>query len=115
MYSSFFFGWLSESSVLKLALDLSVSAREADEVERVLLAFRGTVATNARAGALLCDRTQLRVHVAAEADSFDSQLPKAVLETAELLQRQCASADTLEQAVAQRALRILRRLLEEVR
>ena len=103
-----------QSSVLKLSLDLSVSTREAEVVERVVLALRGTVATNARAGALLCDRSNLRVHVAADSDTFDARLPKAVLETAESMQRECASPEVSQQAVAQRALIILKRLLAEV-
>ncbi len=103
-----------QSTVVKLSLDLSVTAREANQVDRVLLTLRGTEATNARAGALLCDRSKLRVHIAADSDAFASCLPKAVLETAALLQQESGSLEVSQQAVAQRAIIILKRLLEEV-
>ena len=101
------------TSVVKVSLDMAVSLDEDEEVERLVCALRGTDAMSARAGAVVCDRSRLRI-VATASDSLSGDLPRAVLDTAAQLQQEIAAADGDQRHRAERALVILKRLLREV-
>jgi DNA repair exonuclease SbcCD nuclease subunit len=96
------------STVLKMTLDLTVSFAEMERIDSILSSLRGTEAINGRAGALVCDRSNLRV---APGDiDLDGPWPDAVREAAACLKEEAKAS-----AEAQRALIVLQRLLHEVR
>jgi DNA repair exonuclease SbcCD nuclease subunit len=96
------------STVLKLNLEMSISVAEMKEVERTIEALKGTDAVSARAGAFLCDRSGLRLAVSDE--PLDMNLPEAIREASVQLRRDAATSP-----VAQRAVILLERLLQEMR
>mgnify|MGYP002631016302 FL=1 len=103
-----------QSTVLKLALSLTVTEQESEQVEQFVRLLQGSAAANARAGGLALDRSGYRV-TADNSDPLDTELPLAILETAKLLHEQATQAEGRDGEVAQRAAAILRRLLREIR
>lgn len=103
-----------QSTIVRLTLDLTVTERESEEIEQVVQMLRGTEAVSARVGGLVTDRSRLRITMD-DSDPLDSDLPPAILEATVLLQEQAKLQDGREQEVAQRAMKILRRLLREIR
>jgi DNA repair exonuclease SbcCD nuclease subunit len=97
------------STVLRVRLDLTVSITEMEALEDICSSLRGTVSTIARAGAFVCDRTNLRMDVG-ESLELDDDYPETVREASVTLIDEARTS-----AEAQRALVILRRLLHEVR
>ena len=95
-------------TVLRLALDLTVSMAEYDEAERILSELGGSMATTPRVGVLAVDRGGLRLATDAPIE-FGAELPSVLLAAARRLQ---ARAET-EPAVAERALHQLYRLTRE--
>jgi DNA repair exonuclease SbcCD nuclease subunit len=98
--------------VVRLHLDMSVSLAEGSEVERILRDLNGTDATHGRAGILLVDRTNLKVH-AGSSDTFPEGLSPVINDTIERLFGLVAAAtDQEEKSRANRALVHLYKLLQ---
>lgn len=97
-------------TVLRLRVDLAVSAAEEKEVERLIALLKGTSATTGRAGALVVDRRQLR----AQPPSLEElgELPETLTAVAATLSAEAqASAQGSDQA--RRALRLLAQYVSE--
>jgi DNA repair exonuclease SbcCD nuclease subunit len=97
-------------TVLRLRVDLAVSAAEEKEVERLIALLKGTSATTGRAGALVVDRRQLR----AQPPSLEElgELPETLTNVAARLSAEAqASAQGSDQA--RRALRLLAQYVSE--
>jgi hypothetical protein len=96
------------STVLRLTLDLTVSPPESDRVEAILSSLRGTDAASGRAGAFVCDRSNLRVAMG-DIDDIVKGCPEVIREAAASLRQEATASPE-----AQRALIILHRVLHEV-
>lgn len=103
-----------QSTIVRLTLALTVTERESEEVEQVVRMLRGTEAVSARTGGLITDQSQLHITMD-DSDPLDADLPLTILDTTELLQKQAELPEGRDQEVAQRAMKILRRLLREIR
>jgi DNA repair exonuclease SbcCD nuclease subunit len=97
------------ATVLRLRLNLTVSLAEKKEVEDILSKLRGTEATNARTGAFVCDRTNLRLRVDTDSPPDPDRLPAAVHASWVRLSQEAKTSEE-----AKRALVILQDLLQEV-
>jgi DNA repair exonuclease SbcCD nuclease subunit len=96
-----------KSTVLRLRLDMTVDMQELEEVDRVVGSLQGTKAVNPRTGACICDRSNLGVNVSGW--SIDNvALPETITAVIERLKGEAES-----NSLAQRALLILRRMLNE--
>jgi DNA repair exonuclease SbcCD nuclease subunit len=102
------------STVLRLRLDLTVSLSEVHELDRIVSSLKGTTATNARAGAFVCDRSNLRLDVE-RGISLAPDDPQALCEAAERLRMDASASDEATADEARQALVILQRILHEVR
>lgn len=87
--------------VLRLVVDLHVSAPEYEEVEMLLSQLEGTEARHAKAGVLLLSREGLTLDVAAVGPQFD-ELPPVLQAAVRTLQAQ--AKDPVTRAAAERAL-----------
>jgi DNA repair exonuclease SbcCD nuclease subunit len=85
-------------TVLRLHLDLETSLAERQELEEHLSALQGDIATVGRAGAVILDRSKLRVEVLASA--FPDDLPETVNETIEALRALAATEPRAKRALA---------------
>ena len=102
------------STVLRLRLDLTVSLSEMHELDRIVSLLKGTTATNARAGAFVCDRSKLRLDLE-RGISLTPDDPQALCEAAERLRMEATTSDQETAEEAKQALVILQRILHEVR
>ncbi|HVY61990.1 MAG TPA: DNA repair exonuclease [Planctomycetota bacterium] len=97
--------------VVRLALDMAVSIRETDEVERILVELEGTDATHGRAGILQVDRSRLRFAAEARPDEFPADLPDSLKAAVARLEER--ASDGADSETARRALFHLWRLVHE--
>jgi DNA repair exonuclease SbcCD nuclease subunit len=98
--------------VVRLHLDMTVTVAEESEVDRIVRDLQGTSATHGRAGVLLVDKTNLRLHPGSNG-IFPDDLPPVVQDTIARLDRLIAAAnDETERARATRALAHLYKLLQ---
>jgi DNA repair exonuclease SbcCD nuclease subunit len=102
-----------QSTVVKLSLDLTVTEQESEEVDHFVRLLRGTEAVSARVGGLDLNRSRFRVTID-HSDPLDADLPQAIRDAEGLLQQQAEQSEDRERVVAQRAMRILRRMLREI-
>jgi DNA repair exonuclease SbcCD nuclease subunit len=87
--------------VLRLKLELRVSAPEYEEAEALLEKLRGSEATHAKVGVLELDRSGLTLDLAS-VDALAASLPPVLRATVQKLKAQAAQADQRE--AAERAL-----------
>jgi DNA repair exonuclease SbcCD nuclease subunit len=98
--------------VVRLHLDMTVTVAEESEVERIVRDLQGTEATHGRAGVLLVDRTNLRLHPGSNG-VFPDDLPPVVQDTIARLDRLIVDAsDEAQRSRATRALAHLYKLLQ---
>jgi DNA repair exonuclease SbcCD nuclease subunit len=98
--------------VVRLHLDMTVTVAEESEVDRILRDLQGTEAAHGRAGVLLVDRTNLRLHPGS-GGVFPDDLPPVVQDTIARIDRLIADAnDEVERSRATRALAHLYKLLQ---
>lgn len=96
------------TTILRLHLDMTVSIAEHDEVDGIVRALTGTLASHGRAAAVITDRTKLRIEASLSESDFDAA-PDTIREVAAVLKGQAATSEK-----SRRALIILHRLLSEV-
>lgn len=101
-----------KTTVLRLRLDLTVDMLELEALESTLSSLKGSASIKPLAGALICDRSRLRVNVA-EWSIQDLGLPATIVATIERLQGEAGSGNKEQSNRAQRALLILRKMLNE--
>lgn len=93
-------------TLLRLHLDLAVSATDEKEIEQLLARLKGTLAASGRAGAMILDRHQLRSLPPTVEDL--GELPEALATVARKL-----SIEASESPEARRALRLLEQYVHE--
>jgi hypothetical protein len=96
------------STVLRLHLDLTVSVAEEREVDALTSLLKGNLATSGRAGALVLDRSRLRLQIGS-VDDVMKDAPETLVTVAATLAEEAPHSDE-----ATRALQLLYRLIGEV-
>lgn len=96
------------TTVLRLRLDMTVSVAEEKQVTALTTLLKGNLASTGRAGALVLDRSRLRVQVGAAEDAMKDAPETLAIVAAKLVQESAHSDE------ARRALHILYRLVAEV-
>jgi DNA repair exonuclease SbcCD nuclease subunit len=91
-----------ENRVLRLRLDMIVSAPEYDEAENLLEELQGTVARHAKVGVLDLDRQGLELETST-VDQYCTELPPVLRSAVERL-KTIAAEDATQRQVAERAL-----------
>jgi DNA repair exonuclease SbcCD nuclease subunit len=95
------------STVLRLHLDMEVSVAGEKEVDVLTGLLKGNLATSGRAGALILDRSRLRMQLG-PVEGVMKNAPETLVIVAEKLTQEAPQSDE-----AQRALQILYRLVSE--
>lgn len=98
-----------ERRVLRLCIEMRVSAPEYEEAERLLEELRGTNAKHGRVGVLQLDRTQLTLD-SGSIESYCTDLPDVLQSTVLRLRDEAAAPDPERARIAERALFHLYRL-----
>jgi DNA repair exonuclease SbcCD nuclease subunit len=92
-----------ERRVLRLRVEMRLSAPEYEQAERLLDDLQGSPARHGRAGVLVLDREGLALQ-ATDVEAYCGELPEVLQMAVRRLQERAAASDPHDAAVAQRAL-----------
>lgn len=101
-----------DSTALKMQLNFTVDLQDLDTLESTLETLAGNENIRGSTGAFICDRTNLHVNVS-DWSITDLNLPDSIRATVERLKSETTTEDAEKAALAQRALLVLRKLLQE--